>query len=229
MNGFLFCSTSPSAPLPPFCMDLSCREDGTGSQKRRKLASVRRKLSHLSKRNVSARLRWRDNASSCWGGKPIILQGKGSLVLGLGIGCASVLRLPLERRCGGVGLKSCLLGADPAGRLNKERVVCVDKQNPDGGPSAGGALFPFILGGMVDLKTRRLFEGEDSHTSWKGKHFSGSFPRVDHLCAFPSIHPFHQHSLGAWCTVLDAGGGEGEDNIAWPLPAQSSYSPSKSS
>lgn len=49
-----------------------------------------------------------------------MVQGKGSLVLGVEIGCGSALKLPLEGRCGGVGLKSCLLSADPADRINKE-------------------------------------------------------------------------------------------------------------
>lgn len=59
---------------------------------------------------------------------------------------------------GGVGLKSCHLGADSAGKINKEGVVCVDKYNPAGGLSVGGVLFPFILGGMEDLKLRGLFK-----------------------------------------------------------------------
>lgn len=74
----------------------------------------------------------------------------------------------------------------------------------------GRSPIPFHPGWDGGLETEgTIQEREVSHTSWKDKHLSVSFPRVDHLWAFPSIHPFGHHSLGAWCTVLDAWGGQG--------------------
>lgn len=101
--------------------DLSWGEDGVPRQTGRKPVWMERKPRHLSKCNVSAKQRWRDNASSSWGRFPILVQGKRL------IGAAGEVRLPLSSTTApGVqvlALKCCLSGAYPAGRINKEGLL----------------------------------------------------------------------------------------------------------
>ena len=179
-------------PAPPSWPDLSHREDGAYSQ--RSLVPVGRKLRHLSKWNVSARLRWRDNeclplprvGTSAW------VKEQGSLVLGAGE------RLHINSGTGEMlALKCCLPGASPAGRINKAGLVPADKYGPVGRLHVGGAstLLSWVGWKMGNWESKEL----ESHASWKGKYLSGLRPWWQTTCVlshlFTSIDSFFQSTL----------------------------------
>jgi hypothetical protein len=78
-----------------------------------------------------------------------------------------------------------------------EVIVCVDKYGLVRGLRVGGALSPFILGGMKNLKLPVYVRARNEILilAGKGKHLPGFSPSVDHLCfsqLFNSIYSFIQ-------------------------------------
>lgn len=172
---------------------------------------VARELSHLSKRNVSARLRWREN--ECLRlprvGTPSWVKEQGSLVLGGG----ERLHVNSGTTPGEMlALKCCLPGASPAGRINKEGLVPADKYGPVGGLRVGGAspLLSWVGWETGKARTKSLILLGRVNTSQVSSP-DGKPPVCFPIYSTPLIHSFNPPCLGAWGRELDAGE---EDGIA---------------